>query len=391
MYIGLNNLGLNAVSRATGTLLSLFSGGQLGGLYDPNSLSTQFQDRFGLIPVTGTGQTVGLVLDTSKGLAITTSGAASNMDTVNWSASAGGWTGTSANSCACDGTNVATSTWTTPSANFPLVSGSIARFKFTVDSLSGSFTVFPSNASTATITSTGTYAIYGIGGNTLGFSAIAGRVISISNVSIEYVASNAIFQVTSTARPIITSDGAYYYWAFDGVDDTLATNSGSWTFGGPNNATVWVGTRKESDAASATISLLGTGRTVSHVSIYAPDGVAANYGFTTRGNVIATERTATTYTAPVANVLSIIFDNTGVSDATQIIPRINGVTPTLVDVTGPTTNSIYSASIFRIGSIAGSEFFTGRIYGLAIRAGVSSAPDITTGEQNLARYMGLTF
>ena len=46
----------------------LFANGEQGSYQDPNDLSTMFQDAAGTIPVTGAGQPVGLVLDKSKGL-----------------------------------------------------------------------------------------------------------------------------------------------------------------------------------------------------------------------------------------------------------------------------------------------------------------------------------
>ena len=46
----------------------LFSNGEQGFFYDPNDLSTMYQDAAGTIPVTAVGQAVGLMLDKSKGL-----------------------------------------------------------------------------------------------------------------------------------------------------------------------------------------------------------------------------------------------------------------------------------------------------------------------------------
>lgn len=46
----------------------LFSNGEQGFFYDPNDLSTMYQDNTGTIPVTAAGQLVGLMLDKSKGL-----------------------------------------------------------------------------------------------------------------------------------------------------------------------------------------------------------------------------------------------------------------------------------------------------------------------------------
>lgn len=49
-------------------IASLFTSTVKGGWYDPSDLSTMFQDPDGTIPVTGTNQKVGLILDKSQGL-----------------------------------------------------------------------------------------------------------------------------------------------------------------------------------------------------------------------------------------------------------------------------------------------------------------------------------
>ena len=65
---------LTSISRDVGNILqlkygqlikSLFSNGEQGFFYDPNDLSTTFQDSAGTIPVTAVGQPVGLIRDKS--------------------------------------------------------------------------------------------------------------------------------------------------------------------------------------------------------------------------------------------------------------------------------------------------------------------------------------
>ena len=46
-------------------ILKLFANNEQGFFYDPNDLTTMFQDAAGTVPVTGVGQPVGLVLDKS--------------------------------------------------------------------------------------------------------------------------------------------------------------------------------------------------------------------------------------------------------------------------------------------------------------------------------------
>lgn len=54
----------------TQLIKSLFSFGEQGFAYDPNDLTTLYQDAAGTIPVTAAGQPVGLMLDKSKGLSL---------------------------------------------------------------------------------------------------------------------------------------------------------------------------------------------------------------------------------------------------------------------------------------------------------------------------------
>ena len=65
---------LTSVSKAVGDVFrptfdhpiqSLFANNEQGFFYDPNDLSTMFQDAAGTVPVTAAGQPVGLMLDKS--------------------------------------------------------------------------------------------------------------------------------------------------------------------------------------------------------------------------------------------------------------------------------------------------------------------------------------
>lgn len=58
-------INLSSFSTLDSLINSMFSSGEQGFAYDPNDLSTMFQDAAGTIPVTGVGQAVGLILDKS--------------------------------------------------------------------------------------------------------------------------------------------------------------------------------------------------------------------------------------------------------------------------------------------------------------------------------------
>ena len=59
---------LGTGKRGLSTLIKeVFRNGEQGFAYDPNDLSTMYQDAAGTIPVTAVGQPVGLMLDKSRG------------------------------------------------------------------------------------------------------------------------------------------------------------------------------------------------------------------------------------------------------------------------------------------------------------------------------------
>lgn len=61
---------LNWLNEYDNAIYPLFANSEQGVWYDPSDLTTLFQDSAGTVPVTATGQSVGLVLDKSKGLTL---------------------------------------------------------------------------------------------------------------------------------------------------------------------------------------------------------------------------------------------------------------------------------------------------------------------------------
>ena len=68
MLSNLNNISVLNRQKKTPVFSpkSLFSAGEKGVWYDPNDMSTLFQDSAGTTPVTDVEQPVGLMLDKSK-------------------------------------------------------------------------------------------------------------------------------------------------------------------------------------------------------------------------------------------------------------------------------------------------------------------------------------
>ena len=73
MWVGGGITGIGGIPMLGGTskktldqlIQSLFANNEQGFFYDPNDLSTMFQDAAGTVPVTGVGQPVGLIRDKS--------------------------------------------------------------------------------------------------------------------------------------------------------------------------------------------------------------------------------------------------------------------------------------------------------------------------------------
>ena len=198
----------------------LFANGEQGFWYDPNELSTMYQDAAGTIPVTAAGQPVGLMLDKSNGLAlgddikaetapyiignavpatfnpVTGFGTVSRIDALNQSYL----------TLALDAGKFYTMVINRPSG-----SGFLNLRLGTVGA--NVFVQIPPNTVTPVIFSGSAGAI--------SFTASVGD-ISFSIKEVRELAGNPAYQTTSAARPVLRD--APRRIDFDAVDDKLITN-----------------------------------------------------------------------------------------------------------------------------------------------------------------------
>jgi len=218
--------GVGVTAYAGFTPLNLFAAGEKGGWYDPSDISTMFQiantNHIYTTPVTTTGQSVGLILDKSKGLAVTATSIDNNLNTATWTKGSG-WTAPDGRTLICDGTQGGATTVTT--ATHPAVlAGFLCRWTFTVTAISGgNLTVWPNNASTVLISVPGTTVVYSGASSTCTFSAALGVSCTITNIKIEYVAGTHLVQETGGNRPVYTVSGQYAYLAFNGTTSTMVS------------------------------------------------------------------------------------------------------------------------------------------------------------------------
>lgn len=205
---------------------SMFANNEQGFAYDPNDLSTMFQDAAGTVPVTGVGQPVGLMFDKSKGFPrnlekVTNSDfdsdtAWAKAATVTISGGSAILNNASGNPVLSQNMVLVPNAWYDVTVVVSELSAGGALFR--IYGTGGSDTIF-------NISAAGTYKarIKARSDTTglVGFSASATSA-KIDRVSVREVASIYAYQNTSSMRPLLVASPQRI--DFDTVDDKLITN-----------------------------------------------------------------------------------------------------------------------------------------------------------------------
>lgn len=201
---------------------SLFALGEQGFWYDPSDFSTMFQDAAGTTPVTAVGQSVGLVLDKSKGLVIgpelLQTGATGLLGTAtaatyNTSTGAGSVTRVDASnqSYVSFGSLLTTGTYYVQITNTGAASILVRQGGPTLNTV---LTVTTDSSVTARISTGGTTSL----AITSGSAASASFTIN----TFRELPGNHAYQTTAASRPTVQSG----YNAFDKTDDHLLVAAG---------------------------------------------------------------------------------------------------------------------------------------------------------------------
>jgi len=169
------------------------------------------------------------------------------------------------------------------------------------------------------------------------------------------------------------------YLAFNGTSSAMAT--GSIDFSTTDKITAWAGVNKQTDGLqiiAETSAGSGNGR------FYISNQASGKYEFALTGTTTA-GFDASTFTAPVTNVLSCLFDIAGAAVATEVFPRVNAAIPTLVGVgVADAGTGNFLANALNIGARSAaatpSLFLNGNLYGLIVRGASSTAAEITSTE-----------
>lgn len=179
------------------------------------------------------------------------------------------------------------------------------------------------------------------------------------------------------------------YLRFNGTNQWLQTNSIDFT--STDKMFVCAGVRKLSGVSTGAIVELGDTPTAAGYFGLRSRGYASDdYALLLRGLSGNTIQNYLTYTAPVTNVVSGVFDQAGTSVDTELVFRANGVVSGKGGTTvGPNGNTTFVNGGFYIGASAGTSlFFNGNLHQLVIAGKQASAAEITATESFINQKTG---
>ena len=210
--------------------------------------------------------------------------------------------------------------------------------------------------------------------------------IIVDYMQIEAGAVSTPFQETTSLLDI-TENGvpSTYYLAFDGIDDSLQTNSIDFT--ATDKVSLFAGVRKLSDANAAILCELGSDININNGSFYlaAPlNATTKGFALNAKGTIAGAAVTTLNNIAPASAVL------TGYADlrSTQLKLRLTGIVNTAEVSLGVGNYGNYPLYICRRGGT--SIPFTGHIYGLIGIARLTTDSETIALEKSIAKNVGVT-
>ena len=385
MQLSAISLAITRIGRAGAfSPFSLFSAGEVGAWYDPSDLTTMFQDRAGTTPVTADSQTVGLILDKSKGLVLgpelVTNGDFSNGTT--------GWTGDASLSVTSGNLTAACASYNTiyPSAYLTTVAGKSYKLVIAVISNNtntgnirvGTYSTGNDlyNGSNTLINGAKTYTIIFTALGTATFlwmqSGNAAGTIVFDNISVKEIAGNHAVAPSDAARPLYKTDGTYHWLQFDGVDDSLSTAAIDFT--ATDASSVFSGVLKNNNTAISIVADFNSAWANQYSFGLAATITAgvAEAGFRSRGTGLSGQ-SVKSFDISTKAVLTGLGDVS--SDVSKI--RVNGIEGVSSSDQG-TGN--YGNGILILGGGAGYYYLPGNIYSLIVRGALSTTDEITETE-----------
>lgn len=369
----------------------LFANGEQGFWYDPNDLSTMYQDATGTVPVTSVGQPVGLVLDKSKGL-VSGTNTVLNGD-FSQGGTSWGFTGGvtfSGGKAVYDGLNNPSIYQNVPNIEL----GAFYKVRFTISNLvtdalavrigGGAFNFgFNQNKTYEVI-------LPAVGTGLLQFAAAgSGAVLELSDISVKKLSGNHAYQATSASRPVLRKNavtGANYL-EFDGTDDFLQTSNIDFT--GTDKVSLFAGVRKLSDAAIGMLCELSPILNNNNGTFYlaTPGNATGRIDFVSKG----TKPSSATYLDSLVSAPSSFVVSTNASISEDIVNlRLNSSLVAPPNIADQGTGNFGNHPLF-IGRRGGTALpFNGHIYGLIGIGKLTSDNETVAIEKELAKRTGVT-
>ena len=199
----------------------LFVNGEQGFFYDPNDLSTMFQDYEGTSPVTAVGQPVGIILDKRKGLVLGPELFNQVINFSTWASVAGGM-GASGNTFTSNGPGgyfkSLTAIGVSPTKTYQVRIVGTCTVAHVIGNRSNNAGSFETQAGDFDIT---VVAPRLFSGPSLYFYLQGTGTMTVNSISIKELAGNHAYQDTPASRPILRD--APRRIDFDAVDDKPIT------------------------------------------------------------------------------------------------------------------------------------------------------------------------
>lgn len=367
--------------------LDLFGNGEQGVWYDPDDLSTLYQDVTGSIPVTAVGQPVGLMLDKKFGLIRGAELAINgNFESLsNWSLSASvqisasklGFSSSPSNSSAAQSGIVE--------------AGKDYEISYTVDFItSGAISIKMQGAggfTGPTVTTAGSYKTILTAGADTTVAIVAtfpNTTAVIDNISVRALPGAHAGMSVPDNRPTLQQNpttGAYYL----SVDSTDWMSTPAINFSATDKVTVFAATRKLTDTVGLLVELSNSSITNNGTFAVVTGGVADKYSFLSKGTLLSTSLiTDIAYNAPLSSVLYAVGD---ISTDTSLVSVNNSIAATSVLDQGTGNYGNYPLYLFKRGGI--DLLFTGHFYGMILVGRLCTGSEQSSVKSILAGKIGV--
>lgn len=379
---------LNTQDPPVFSILDLFDSGEQGVWYDPDDLSSLYQDVTGSTPVTAVGQPVGLILDKKFGLVrgpeLTVNGNfTSNSDwtlsvPIEISASKLRFNSAFSNANATQaGIVEAGKDYEISCTADSITSGSIGIEMPGVGGFIG-----------PTISVAGTYKTILTAGANSSVSIVskqAGTTAVVDNISVRALPGSHAGIVTPSSKPILRFNAttASYYLEVDGTDDWLSTPT--MPLSATDKVTAFAGVRKLNDTESVLFELGTTVESTNGSFAVLTGGTTQKFRMSSRGTTTSTAAiTDTAYNAPLSSVIYGVADIAG--DLTSISVN-NSVAVTSGTDQGTGNYGDHKLYLFRRN--AGSLYFSGHFYGMVLVGRLCTGPEQSSVKSILAAKVGV--